>query len=623
MEVVLDVGRAPTARFGPAAAPAEFWGAGEPGLAPEELAEAVAGLEAGGLEAGGLGLSRLSHLRNRQGQTVGLTLRVGRAVVGSSDPVADLFEAGASVLLLGPPGAGKTTTLRDACRRLAASGRRVVAVDSQMELGGHGDVPDPALGLARRLPVPNPAAQHRVILEAVLNHSPEVLVVDQISGAAEAAAVRDAAERGVQLVASAHGRVLGNVLKDPILQDIVGGVRPVTVGDEAARLHAGHRKVVLERARAPTFTVAVEMEMARAEWRVHRSVVDSVDALLAQQRAPVEVRTVGAGEGGGGGACASVAKSIRFTVGSPQVDLGLAPWDSQSRLFPGAVRPAEARGLLEEALSEEAAADEKRAPPPRAPKLRPRNDAVRVWGAHSVEPGRLRAAVDKLQLGRDIRLVDSLEEADAALALRSEFKADRELQLEVERRGLPVFTIRSSAGAKITKALKALMTHNELGGGGWGESAPEPALGEPAVGAGGAAPLSSLPEAEEEAVGLAVKACIAADQAGYRAACRCLSGRMESALSEVRNAVEHVVLKRHMPVELAVQRGSSLLAQERLCRAYDLDCMIVSSEKGSRLRVLPDPALASLLAQAPQETAGRGAGAGQPPEVPWQRWVTM
>ena len=120
-----------------------------------------------------------------------------------------------------------------------------------------------------------------------------------------------------------------------------------------------------------------------------------------------------------------------------------------------------------------------------------------------------------------------------------------------------------------------------------------------------------------------MKACIAADQAGYRAACRCLSGRMESALSEVRNAVEHVVLKRHMPVELAVQRGSSLLAQERLCRAYDLDCMIVSSEKGSHLRVLPDPALASLLAQAPQETAGRGAGAGQPPEVPWQRWVTM
>jgi len=145
-------------------------------------------------------------------------------------------------------------------------------------------------------------------------------------------------------------------------------------------------------------------------------------------------------------------------------------------------------------------------------------------------------------------------------------------------------------------------------------------LGEPAVGDGSAAPQNGLPEAEEEAVGLAVKACIADDQAGYRAACRRLSGRTEGALSEVRNAVEQVVLKRHMPVELAVQRGGSLLAQERLCRAYDLDCMIVSSEKGSRLRVFPDPALASLLAQAPQETAGWGTGAGHPPEVPWQRW---
>ena len=334
-----------------------------------------------------------------------------------------------------------------------------------------------------------------------------------------------------------------------------------------------------------------------------------------------------AGRRGAGGPEAEASGStrfgtnIRFTVGPPKLDLGLAPWNSQSRLFPGVVRPAEARGLLEEALSEEAAAGAGRAPPRRTPKARPRSDAVRVWGAHSVDPGRLRAAVDKLQLGRDVRLVGSLEEADAALALRSEFKADRELQLEAERRGVPVFTIRSGAGAKITKALKALMSHVELTGG--GGSAPEPALGEPAAGgAGGAAPRSGLPEAEEEAVGLAVKACIAADQAAYRAACRSLSGRTKGALDEARNAVEQVVLKRHMPVELAVQRGCDLLAQQRLCRAYDLDCAVVSSEKGSRLRVLPDPALAS-LAQAPLETAGRDAGAGPPPAVPREGWVTM
>ena len=126
-------------------------------------------------------LHRISAIRNREGRVVGLTCRVGRAVYGTIAIIRDLVESGSSILMMGKPGVGKTTLLREAARVLADDLRkRVVIVDTSNEIGGDGDIPHPAIGRARRMQVPTPTMQHAVMIEAVENHRPEVIVIDEI-----------------------------------------------------------------------------------------------------------------------------------------------------------------------------------------------------------------------------------------------------------------------------------------------------------------------------------------------------------------------------------------------------------------------------------------------------------
>ncbi|MGB9898296.1 AAA family ATPase, partial [Thermanaerothrix sp.] len=214
-------------------------------------------------------LHRISAIRNRKGHIVGLTCRVGRAVYGTIDIIQDLIESGKSILLLGRPGVGKTTMLREAARILAEK-TRVVIVDTSNEIGGDGDVPHPAVGKARRMQVPTPSLQHEVMIEAVENHNPEVIIIDEIGRELEAQAARTIAERGVQLVATAHGRTLENLLLNPTLSDLVGGVESVTLSDEEAR-RRGTQKTVLERRSPPTFDVLVEIQ-ERNRLHVHPDV---------------------------------------------------------------------------------------------------------------------------------------------------------------------------------------------------------------------------------------------------------------------------------------------------------------------------------------------------------------
>ena len=189
-------------------------------------------------------LHRISAIRNRRGDIVGLTLRVGRAVYGTIDIIRDLLESGTNILLLGKPGVGKTTLLREAARVLAEQ-KRVVVVDTSNEIGGDGDIPHPAIGRARRMQVPAPEYQHEVMIEAVENHMPEVIIIDEIGREAEAMAARTIAERGVQLVGTAHGQTMENLLQNPTLADLVGGIQAVTLSDEEAR-RRGTQKTVLE-----------------------------------------------------------------------------------------------------------------------------------------------------------------------------------------------------------------------------------------------------------------------------------------------------------------------------------------------------------------------------------------
>ena len=287
LEVVLDLGRAPEARF-----PRR-----EVVLDPGEVGEADIDYVVSRIGSFGddnragieRTLHRISAIRNRKSRIVGLTCRVGRAVFGTIKVIEDLVQSGKSVMLLGRPGVGKTTMLREVARVLADDlGKRVIIVDTSNEIAGDGDIPHPAIGHARRMQVTTPTLQHAVMIEAVENHMPEVIVIDEIGTELEARAARTIAERGVQLVGTAHGNTLENLMMNPTLADLVGGIQSVTLGDEEARRRRT-QKSVLERMSPPTFDIVVEIQ----DWdkvAIHPDVGEAVDAILRGQLTATETR---------------------------------------------------------------------------------------------------------------------------------------------------------------------------------------------------------------------------------------------------------------------------------------------------------------------------------------------
>jgi stage III sporulation protein SpoIIIAA len=288
IEVVMDLGRQPEARFG---------GGGEEELLEREVNEddiqyvidhigSFGDDNRAGIERT---LHRISAIRNRNRKIVGLTVRIGRAVFGTIEIIADLVESGKSILIMGRPGIGKTTMLREAARVLADDlDKRVVVVDTSNEIAGDGDIPHPGIGRARRMQVPTPALQHNVMIEAVENHMPEVIVIDEIGTELEAAAARTIAERGVQLIGTAHGNNLDNLMLNPTLSDLIGGIQSVTLGDEEARRRRS-QKSVLERKAPPTFDVIIEIQ-DRDRVAVHPDVAETVDALLRGDPVAPELR---------------------------------------------------------------------------------------------------------------------------------------------------------------------------------------------------------------------------------------------------------------------------------------------------------------------------------------------
>jgi stage III sporulation protein SpoIIIAA len=337
-------------------------------------------------------LHRISCIRNRTGDIVGLTLRVGRAVYGTVDIARDLLESGKSILLLGKPGVGKTTLLREAARVLAEK-KRVVVVDTSNEIGGDGDIPHPAIGRARRMQVAKPEFQHEVMIEAVENHMPEVIIIDEIGRELEAAAARTIAERGVQLVGTAHGNTLDNLLQNPTLCDLVGGIQAVTLSDEEAR-RRGTQKTVLERKAPPTFDVVIEIK----DWQhlaVHHDVAASVDALLRGRSHPPEIR-------------------YRDESGQVQIEKAatgpvLQPVTATGRDV--LVAPKEVRRVL------------------------------RVYG-YGIGKNRLRQAAKNLHL--PVELVDDLRKADVVMTLKNYYRRRPQPIGDAERRGVPIHVLRSN-----------------------------------------------------------------------------------------------------------------------------------------------------------------------------------
>ncbi len=408
LEVILDLGRVPTARYVDREVVL---------LAREVTREDVDYVvgRVGDFDADNRAgiprtLHRIAAIRNRRGDVVGLTCRVGRAVYGTITIIQDLIESGKSVLLLGRPAVGKTTMLREAARVLADK-KRVIIVDTSNEIAGDGDIPHPAIGRARRMQVAMPSLQHEVMIEAVENHNPEVIVIDEIGRELEAMAARTIAERGVQLIATAHGNTLDNLLLNPTLSDLVGGIESVTLSDEEAR-RRGTQKTVLERRAPPTFDVLVEIQ-DRQKVLVRDDVQQAVDALLRGHAFPEEVRS----------------RDAAGEIQREQVRGG-GESDDLSRSVP---REAERRD--------------------RSLKSRQkiREQVIYPFG---VARNRLLRAAQSLRV--PVHIVDTLKEAGVFVTTKQYYRKRPKIVLEAERKGVPVYVLRANTVAQMENFLADL-----------------------------------------------------------------------------------------------------------------------------------------------------------------------
>lgn len=434
LEIILDVGRIPTARFVD-----EEVILSEDEVGFEDIDKVVSELgEFDDDNRAGIArtLHRISAIRNRHGRIVGLTCRVGRAVYGTIDIIQDLVSSGRSLLLLGRPGIGKTTMLREAARILAET-RRVVIVDTSNEIGGDGDVPHPAVGRARRMQVAQPALQHEVMIEAVENHNPEVIVIDEIGRELEAVAARTIAERGVQLIGTAHGNTLENLLLNPTLSDLVGGIESVTLSDEEAR-RRGTQKTVLERRAAPTFDVLIEIQ-SRNQLAVHMDVSSSVDALLRGR---------------------PLAPQIRTYTDSGEVKIQKAsPGPGSRRGQEGYRRQEESRWTPEHALPSVPGQTSSSLPysptPPHMPGSSTRK--IRIF-SYAVAKNRLRQAIKRL--GVKGEMADSLSDADVLVTLRANYRNRHKVVVDAENRRMPIYVLRSNTVSQMESFLIDLFDLN-------------------------------------------------------------------------------------------------------------------------------------------------------------------
>lgn len=427
LEVVLDLGRLPTARYVD----------GEIVLADTEVTrddiEWVV-LQIGDFDAdnrAGLErtLHRISGIRNRKNAVVGLTCRVGRAVYGTIDIIEELIKSGQNLLMLGPPGVGKTTMLREAARVLAEE-RRVVIVDTSNEIGGDGDVPHPAIGRARRMQVSHPERQHEVMIEAVENHNPEVIVIDEIGRELEAMAARTIAERGVQLIGTAHGQTLENLMLNPTLSDLVGGIESVTLSDDEAR-RRGTQKTVLERRSPPTFDILVEIQ-TRDRLAVHEDVSAAVDGILRTKPMPVEIRYRDAE-----GNVQTETQEIEIQnsrLNNRESNIGNG---NTARMIRGN------RPIVESSPSNGAAASGNVQPPPNMP-------AMKVY-AYGVAKNRLHQAARRLNV--PLEVIEDFGQADAVVTMKNYYRRRPKVITDAERRGMPIYVLRANTVSQMENFL--------------------------------------------------------------------------------------------------------------------------------------------------------------------------
>ena len=451
LEIILDLGRPPQARFFD-----REEALGQQDTTEEDINSVVSQLSPfGGDNRAGIErtLHRIAGIRNRNGKVIGLTLRVGRAVFGTSKIIEDLVLSGKSTLMLGRPGVGKTTMLREVARVLADHAhKRVVIVDTSNEIAGDGDVPHPGIGRARRMQVTTPSEQHAVMIEAVENHMPEVIVIDEMGTEAEAAAARTIAERGVQLVATAHGNSLDNLLMNPTLADLLGGVQTVTLGDEEAR-RRGTRKSVLERKAPPSFDALVEIQT----WdrvAVHEEIASTVDTLLRGFPVAPEQRRLTAA----GAVERSVGEPIHLaSAGRPQQFGGFGRGGGVRRQDPSAHRPSAFTPPARRASA---------GIPPLVRDTRPVQETIaQIAGkntkvfSYGVNRDRLLETARTLGIGAEVTA--TVQEADMVLTTKVHYRKRGESLQYAQEKGLPIYVLRKNSQVQMEQFLKSLSA-------GWG-----------------------------------------------------------------------------------------------------------------------------------------------------------
>lgn len=524
IEIVLDIGRRPEARFANDTCYLSYrtivW---------QDLDYIIkrlgkfSGDNRAGIEKT---LHRISSLRNRQGSVIGLTCRVGRAVFGTISIIRDLLEKEKSILLLGRPGVGKTTAIREIARVLSDDmKKRVIIIDTSNEIAGDGDLPHPSIGRARRMQVLNHQNQHQVMIEAVENHMPEIIIIDEIGTELEAFAARTIAERGVQLVGTAHGNVLENLIKNPTLTDLVGGIQYVTLGDEEAR-RRGSSKSILERQASPTFEIAVEIHDPKT-WIIHENIGSSVDLLLQEQNLQLQRRVIESEKNN-----SIQCDLINFQNGSYNLEVtkpALSKVTTEKRK-PKSIPILNGYGPSGPSKLEKSSKGDNLV-------NNGMSDCFIFLYVYGINSNDLRSLIKMLNLS--VVVTRELQHANVVLALGNLIKNNKKLRQLLNSRNIPIYTIQNNSLCLLVAALKYLIN----------KSTPSPLIKE------------------------------------YRM--KRLGNKLLTPLEEVRLVIEEIVLTQKQVVDLLPRTGSVRRVQHEIVSHYHLNSLSVGEEPNRHVRIYP------------------------------------
>lgn len=526
VEIVLDIGRRPEARFAKGTDYLSYrtivWQ--DLDYILKRLGK-FSGDNRAGIEKT---LHRISSIRNRKGNVIGLTCRVGRAIFGTVSIVRDLLEQKKSILLLGRPGVGKTTAIREIARVLSdGMKKRVIIIDTSNEIAGDGDLPHPSIGKARRMQVSNHQNQHEVMIEAVENHMPEIIIIDEIGTELEAAAARTIAERGVQLVGTAHGNALENLIKNPTITDLIGGIQYVTLGDEEAK-RRGSSKSILERKAPPTFEVAIEIHDPQT-WVIHENIEQSVDLLLQGQSLPVQRRSL----------IQNYNNLIDCKIIYNQKEVDINNDASLKRFAP---EKKQKNNYLLNRLPKSDKLKTKRVVKTNGnlkTELKEKFTFLYIYGINTQDVKSLIKT-----LGIPVIITKEIQYADAILALANLVKNNRKLKQISHSKKITIHTIQSNNLLQIAKVLRLLAKRKEL--------------------------IPIKPTTNNKKI---------ADL---------ISQEFLTPLEETRLAIEEVVIAKNIPIDLIPRTSRIRKQQHELVTHYQLKGVSVGKEQNRRIRILPN-----------------------------------